>query len=83
MPDSIMYYEDHYVLLSPTMQQRFVDLAELKLTLQELLMPIQQELPRDLEGKVINLQVECLLENACEIEAIDGKWQWYAVRLEK
>jgi len=78
-----MYYEEHYVLLSPNMQQRFVNLAELKLALQELLVPMQQDLPRDLQGKQIELQVESLLKTDCELEATDGRWQWYAVRLEK
>jgi Protein CHLORORESPIRATORY REDUCTION 7 len=79
-----MYYEDHFVLLSPDLQQQFVDLAELTQKLRSLLTEIQSELPRDL-GAIVGLdaQVEYLLKTACELDCDNGRWQWYAVRLEK
>lgn len=85
MADSMMYHEDHYVLLSPTMTEQFVTQPELEELLRALLKGIQDRLPMDLQ-KIPNLddQVQRLIKTTCELDCDDrGKWQWYVVRLEK
>jgi Protein CHLORORESPIRATORY REDUCTION 7 len=84
VPDSIMYYEEQFVLLSPNMQQQFLNLTELTEKLRSLLTELQSDLPRDLaQISGIEAQVESLIKTACELDCSDGTWQWYAVRLEK
>ncbi|MDX1976696.1 MAG: chlororespiratory reduction protein 7 [Pseudanabaenaceae cyanobacterium bins.68] len=82
MPDSIMYYQEDYVLLPPDLQPRFVKLPELREVLGRLLPTA--DLPKDL-AKLSSpeQQITNLLETACELECQDGTWQWYVVRLDK
>lgn len=85
MPNSIMYQEDCYVVLSPELKEQFVSLAELKELLTNLLRQIAPQLPQDLQN-ISNpeRQVERLIDTVCELDCHDlGIWQWYAVRLEK
>ncbi len=85
MPSSMMYYEDTYVVLPPDMQEQFVTQPELEKILHDLLVNIQDDLPRDLEDlKNIDEQVQRLIKTACDLDCGDrGIWQWYVVRLEK
>jgi len=84
MPDSMMYHEDNYVVLPPSMQEQFVKLPELEDILRGLLAQNQDRLPVDLQKfPSIEQQVECLIKTACEFESEDGTWQWFVVRLEK
>jgi hypothetical protein len=85
MPASIMYQEDHYTVLSPQMEQQFVNLAGLQTILKNLLEPMQDRLPKDLQKiSSIDLQIERLIKTACELDCPEvGVWQWYVVRLEK
>ncbi len=85
MPDSMMYYEDNFVVLSPGMTEQFVTLPELEDILGNLLTKIQDNLPYDLQNiPTIPAQVERLIKTACDLDCgDDGVWQWYAVRLEK
>jgi hypothetical protein len=85
MPSSMMYYEDTYVVLPPDMQEQFVTQPELEKILHDLLVNIQDDLPRDLEDlKNIDEQVQRLIKTACDLDCGDrGTWQWYVVRLEK
>ncbi|MEE3715135.1 chlororespiratory reduction protein 7 [Tumidithrix elongata RA019] len=85
MPSSIMYYEDNYVVLAPSMTEQFMTASELENCLRGLLADIQDNLPLDLQKiPAIDDQVQRLLKTACELDCGDaGTWQWYAVRLEK
>ena len=85
MPNSMMYYEDTYVVLSPDMQQQFVTQPELEQILHNLLINIQDDLPRDLQNiKTIPEQVQRLIKTVCDLNCGDrGTWQWYVVRLDK
>jgi hypothetical protein len=85
MPDSIMYYEDCYVVLSPSASEQFATRPELEQILRDLLATIQDNLPRDLQSiPAIDDQVRRLIDTACDLDCGDaGVWQWYAVRLEK
>ncbi|AFY69556.1 hypothetical protein Pse7367_1262 [Thalassoporum mexicanum PCC 7367] len=85
MPDAMMYYQDNYVMLSPTMEQEFLTPPELRQKLSDLLANMQDQLPRDLQKfDRLEAQVDCLIDTACELEVEDqGTWQWYVVRLDK
>jgi Protein CHLORORESPIRATORY REDUCTION 7 len=85
MPDSMMYYEDNFVLLSPEMTEQFVTLPELEDILANLLTKMQDNLPYDLQKiSSIEAQVQRLIKTACDLDCGDsGVWQWYVVRLEK
>jgi hypothetical protein len=85
MPDAMMYYQDHYVMLSPNMEQEFLTLPQLRQKLEHLLTGMQDQLPRDLQKfDRLEAQVDCLIDTACELEVEgQGTWQWYAVRLDK
>jgi Protein CHLORORESPIRATORY REDUCTION 7 len=85
MPDSLMYYEDNYVVLTPSMQEQFVTAPELAQILQDLLAGLQDDLPRDLQSiSDIQQQAQRLIKTACELDCVEkGIWQWYAVRLDK
>jgi hypothetical protein len=85
MPNSIMYQEDCYVVLSPDLNEQFVSLAELKELLTNLLRQISPHLPQDLQN-IDNpeQQVQRLIDTVCELDCDSlGIWQWYVVRLEK
>jgi hypothetical protein len=85
MPDALMYYEDNYVVLPPSMQEQFVTALELAEILLNLLVGLQDDLPRDLQSiPDIQQQVQRLIKTACELDCgAQGTWQWYAVRLDK
>ncbi|MBN3924922.1 chlororespiratory reduction protein 7 [Nostoc sp. NMS4] len=86
MPDSLMYQQDHFVVLETNQPEQFMTISELleklKTTLQKLII---KDLPPDLQ-KFDNLeaQAQYLLDTSCELDIGPGQYlQWYAVRLEK
>lgn len=86
MPDySLMYEEDHFVLLVPGEQEQILTAAELVERLTQLLRDRQTALPYDLaKFATVSEQVTYLLNTACEFELEPGRTlQWYAIRLEK
>jgi hypothetical protein len=83
MPDRMMFYEETYVVLSPDLEQKFVDLTELRQILADLLDKSQPNLPKDLQNLDRAEQIDRLIDTVCEFEAPEGTWQWYVVRLEK
>ncbi len=86
MPDSLMYYEESFVVLPPDLKEQFLNLAELQQLLRDLLSGMApKDLPRDLQNIAdVETQVDRLIKTACDLDCGDrGVWQWYAVRLEK
>lgn len=83
MPDRMMFYEETYVVLSPALEQQFVNLAELRQILDGLLSTPDVALPPDLQNLDRVAQIDRLIATVCEFETPEGKWQWFVVRLEK
>lgn len=83
MPDRIMFSEDTYVVLSPSLEQRFVNLAELRQILDDLLSSCDNDLPADLQNLDRECQIDRLIATVCEFSTPGGVWQWYVVRLNK
>ncbi|MCY7321596.1 MAG: chlororespiratory reduction protein 7 [Phormidesmis sp. CAN_BIN36] len=85
MPDSLMYQEDHFVVLETNQPEQFLTAAEMLEKLRSVLSQHQDNLPRDLQSvRSIDQQAKQLLDTACELEVGAGEYlQWYAVRLEK
>jgi hypothetical protein len=80
-----MYYDDNFVLISPQHKESFVNGAELRDILGQLLanLPATDQ-PTDLQTlPTIAAKVERLMATACDLECADGRWQWYTVRLHK
>ncbi|MCC5630232.1 chlororespiratory reduction protein 7 [Nostoc sphaeroides] len=86
MPDSLMYHQDHFVVLETNQPEQFLTQSELleklKITLQQLVI---QDLPPDLQKfDTAEAQAQYLLDTTCELDIAPGQYlQWYAVRLEK
>ncbi|MCC5606421.1 chlororespiratory reduction protein 7 [Nostoc sp. CHAB 5834] len=86
MPDSLMYQQDHFVVLETNQPEQFLTQSELleklKTTLQQLTI---QDLPPDLQKfDTAESQAQYLLDTTCELDIAPGQYlQWYAVRLEK
>jgi len=86
MPDSLMYQQDHFVVLETNQPEQFLTQSELleklKATLQQLVI---QDLPPDLQRfDTAEAQAQYLLDTTCELDIAPGQYlQWYAVRLEK
>ncbi|WP_413164966.1 chlororespiratory reduction protein 7 [Capilliphycus salinus ALCB114379] len=85
MPDSIMYSEDHYVVLESNQPEQFLTTAELQQKLESILSDRQEDLPRELQKfSTVSQQAQYLLNTCCDFDLGPGKYlQWYAVRLEK
>lgn len=85
MPDPIMYQEDGYVVLESDQPEQFMDTAELKTKLIDLLSLEEVTIPRELEKfESQELQAQHLLDNYFELDIGADKYlQWYVVRLEK
>lgn len=85
MADSLMYEEDHFVLLIPGKEEEILTVEELRTWLAGVLGDRQNNLPRDLmKFPTTTEQANYLLNTACEFELQPGKTiQWYAIRLEK
>ncbi len=85
MPDPIMYQEDGYVVLESDQPEQFMNSAELKAKLVNLLLLEEVIIPRELEQfDSIELQAQHLIDNYFELDIGADKYlQWYVVRLEK
>ena len=86
MPQSLMFYEETFVLIAPDMQEQFVTGEELRNFLGKLLQTLAvQDLPKDLQNlPSLEQRVDRLLNTACDLDCGSaGVWQWYAVRLRK
>lgn len=85
MPNSLMYQEDHFVVLETAQPEQFLTAAEMLEKLRSVLSQHQDNLPRDLQSlPTIQAQAKYLLDTACELDVGSGGYlQWYAVRLEK
>ncbi|MGB5633277.1 MAG: chlororespiratory reduction protein 7 [Waterburya sp.] len=85
MPDPIMYQEDGYVVLESDQPEQFMNSAELKVKLVNLLLLEEVIIPRELEQfDSIELQAQHLIDNYFELDIGADKYlQWYVVRLEK
>ncbi|MBC6430671.1 chlororespiratory reduction protein 7 [Nostoc sp. HG1] len=86
MPDSLMYQQDHFVVLETNQAEQIITQSELleklKTTLQQLII---QDLPPDLQKfDTAEAQAQYLLDTTCKLDIAPGQYlQWYAVRLEK
>lgn len=82
---SLMYEEDHFVLLVPGEEEEILTAAELLERLTTVLSDRQNDLPRDLaKFSTVAEQAKYLLNTACEFDLSPGRTlQWYAIRLEK
>lgn len=82
---SLMYEEDHFVLLEPGQEEEILTAAELRDRLETVLRDRQANLPRDLAKlPTVSEQAQYLLNTACDFELEPGKsMQWFAIRLEK
>ncbi|MEM6433926.1 MAG: chlororespiratory reduction protein 7 [Cyanobacteria bacterium P01_D01_bin.115] len=86
MPDrSLMYEEDHFVLLMPGAAEEILTAAELQQRLETILGDRQSDLPRDLAKlPTVEAQATSLMNTACDFELQPGQtMQWFAIRLEK
>lgn len=85
MPDEDMPDEDMYVVLVPGEDEIFLTASELLERLKTLLLPHQNDLPRDLQRFAsVEAQATYLRDTACDWELQPGElMQWYVVRLEK
>jgi Protein CHLORORESPIRATORY REDUCTION 7 len=85
MPDPIMYQEDGYIVLESDQPEQFMNAAELKTKLANLLQGSDVIIPRELEQFTSpELQAQHLLDNYFELDiSADQYLQWYVVRLEK
>ena len=85
MPDSIMYRQDGYVVLETNQPEQFMNSAELKTKLIDLLQQSEVIIPRELEQfESPELQAQHLIDNYFELDVGADKYlQWYVVRLEK
>ncbi|HLO50522.1 MAG TPA: chlororespiratory reduction protein 7 [Kamptonema sp.] len=85
MPDSLMYEENHFVVLEPNQPEQFLTAAELLEKLKLILAQRQDDLPRELQKFTsVADQAKYLLDTYCELDVGPGNFlQWYAVRLEK
>lgn len=85
MADSLMYQEDHFVVLEPNQPEQLMTVAELTDKLQAILAQLQDDLPRQLQKfPTASQQAQYLINTCCDLDLGPGKYlQWYAVRLEK
>ncbi len=85
MSNSLMYSEDHFVVLEVNQPEVILTRAELLTKLESVLSEQQDNLPRDLQKfSTVSQQAQYLLDTGCEFDLSPGKYlQWYAIRLEK
>lgn len=86
MPDySLMYEEEHFVVLVPGEAEEILTAAELQQRLETILSDRQADLPHDLaKFSTLTEQIQYLLNTACGFDLEPGKtMQWFAIRLEK
>jgi hypothetical protein len=85
MPDSLMYEENHFVVLETNQPEQFLTTTEMVEKLKLILIERQDNLPRELQKfSSVEDQAKHLLDTYCELDVGPGNFlQWYAVRLEK
>ncbi|NJR51805.1 MAG: chlororespiratory reduction protein 7 [Leptolyngbyaceae cyanobacterium CSU_1_3] len=85
MADSLMYQENHFVVLETNQPEQFLTAQEMLEKLRSLLAQRQTDLPPDLQKfSTITEQAQYLLDTTCTLEMEAGQYlEWYAVRLEK
>jgi hypothetical protein len=85
MADSLIYQEDHFVVLETNQPEQFLTAAEMLEKLRSILAQRQEGLPPDLQKfSTVAEQAQHLIDTACDLEMEAGQYlQWYAVRLEK
>ncbi len=86
MPESLMYNENHYVVLETNQPEQILDAAELVAKLSAALSALPDtDLPRELAAlPSLEARVQRLLDTTCELDlGPDQFLQWYAIRLEK
>jgi hypothetical protein len=85
MPDSLMYEENHFVVLETNQPEQFLTTTEMLEKLQLILAQRQDDLPRELQKfNSVEDRAKHLLDTYCELDVGPGNFlQWYAVRLEK
>ncbi|MFQ4142969.1 chlororespiratory reduction protein 7 [Chlorogloeopsis sp. ULAP02] len=86
MPDSLMYQQEHFVVLETNQPEQFMTASELLEKLKAILQTINiQDLSPDLRSlNSVEERAKYLLNTTCELDIGVGQYlQWYAVRLEK
>ncbi|NCJ07730.1 chlororespiratory reduction protein 7 [Synechococcales cyanobacterium C] len=86
MPDSLMYSDtEMFVVLESQQPEQFLTPQELLAKLVQMLEPMQDELPPDLQLLATAMdQAQHLMQTSCELNLGPNQFlQWYAVRLEK
>ncbi len=84
MADSLMYHDDHYVLLTPDAPAAFCTPAELREKLAGFLAEMTELSPELTAYGTTAERVEYLLNTGCRLErSADDFIEWYVVRLEK
>lgn len=86
MPDSLMYQQEHFVVLETNQPEQFLTASELLEKLKTVLQTLSpQDLPPDLQNiDSLDGKAQHLIDTSCELDVGTGKYlQWYAVRLEK
>lgn len=85
MPDSLMYEENHFVVLEQNQPEQFLTTAELLEKLKLILAQRQDDVPREVQKFTsVEAQAQYLIDTYCELDVGPGNFlQWYAVRLEK
>ena len=84
MTDSLMYQEEHFVVLETNEPEQFLTVKELRKKLKSELLQ-QSQVSRDLQKFAsVEEQVQYLIDTSCELDVGRDRFlQWYAVRLEK
>ena len=85
MPDSLMYEENHFVVLEQNQPEQLLTTAELLEKLKLILAQRQDDVPREVQKFTsVEAQAQYLIDTYCELDVGPGNFlQWYAVRLEK
>ncbi len=86
MPDSLMYQQEHFVVLETNQPEQFLTASELLEKLKGVLEKFNSEdLPPDLQKlNTVEDRAKYLIDTSCELDVGPGQYlQWYAVRLEK
>lgn len=85
MSQSLMYQQDHYVVLETNQPEQFLTAVDMKEKLKQVIQTYPDVLDPDVQAIAsIDDQAQYLLDNVCELKPEPGQYlQWYAIRLEK
>ncbi|OUC15118.1 MAG: hypothetical protein B0A82_08605 [Alkalinema sp. CACIAM 70d] len=85
MSQSLMYQQDHYVVLETNQPEQLLTAAEMLEKLHQVIQAHPDVLDPDVQAlPSIEAQAQYLLDNLCELKPEPGQYlQWYAIRLEK